>query len=102
MPKSLFDTSQAVIDYLETKPRATAIVTNPPYKNKLAQRFTEKAINEVDFVAMYLRLTFMESKGRHKLFKNYPPNVLVFSARMNCEEHKFDTFKVIEMIIMLT
>ena len=42
--------------------RVEAIVTNPPYK--AAAAFVEKAITSAPFVAMLLRLTFLESVRR--------------------------------------
>lgn len=62
------------------------IITNPPYK--YAREFVEKAIRRVKpgcKVAMFLKLTFMEGKGRRDLFKNHPPRtVYVSSARLKC------------------
>lgn len=81
------------VDYLTSPPLANAIVTNPPYSKNLAQKFVEKAISETEFCAFFVRLTFMESRPRHKLFINHPPSVLVFSGRMNCDESKFGTLK---------
>lgn len=81
------------LDFLHTHKEYPAIITNPPYKNNLAQKFSEKALNEAEFVAMFVRLTFMESVRRYNFFKKYPPNILVFSNRINCIEEKFDTYK---------
>ena len=50
------------------------IVTNPPYA--FAQEFVEKALAIIPKgrkVAMFLKLTFLEGKGRARLFENYPP-----------------------------
>lgn len=50
------------------------IVTNPPYK--YAQEFVEKSLRiipEGKKVAMFLKLTFLEGKGRKQLFANTPP-----------------------------
>jgi len=80
------------VDYLKATSVCRSIITNPPYKNGLAQKFVEKSIQESDFSAFFLRLTFMESISRHKLFTEHPPSVLVFSRRMNCQEEKFGTF----------
>lgn len=77
------------VDYLTSPTLANAVITNPPYKNGLAQKFVEKAISETDFCAFFVRLTFMESMIRYKLFTDNPPSVLVFSARINCDETKF-------------
>lgn len=62
------------------------IVSNPPYK--LAQEFIEHAmeiVTEGHKVAMFLKLTFLESSGRKKLFKKYPPKkIWVSSSRIPC------------------
>jgi hypothetical protein len=49
------------------------IITNPPYK--YAREFVEKALEIVApgcKVAMFLKLTFLEGKGRRKLFHSSP------------------------------
>ena len=65
------------------------IVTNPPYK--YAAEFVEHALDIVDEgskVAMFLKLTFLESVKRLKLFKKYPPQtVYVFSKRQVCAKN---------------
>ena len=62
------------------------IITNPPYK--YAMEFAEKALELVakyQKVAMFLKLTFMESKKRKSFFQKYPPRtVYVSSSRLNC------------------
>lgn len=62
------------------------IVTNPPYK--YAQQFVEKALSiipEGKKVAMFLKLTFLEGKGRRALFRSTPPiRVWVSSSRLKC------------------
>lgn len=62
------------------------IITNPPYK--YAQQFVEKALSLVPngyYVAMFLKLTFMEGKARKKLFENHPPKyIYVSSSRLLC------------------
>lgn len=62
------------------------IVTNPSYK--YGREFVEKALRiipEGNKVAMFLKLTFLEGKGRKELFKNYPPRyVYVSSSRLKC------------------
>lgn len=62
------------------------IITNPPYK--YAKEFVEHAL-EVSMngakIAMFLKLTFLEGKGRRELFRNNPPRtVYVSSARLQC------------------
>ena len=70
------------VDFLKcTKPFAGDIITNPPYK--YAQQFVEKALELVEeghHVAMFLKLTFMEGKGRKELFQNSPPCAFIFQV----------------------
>ena len=65
------------------------IITNPPYK--YAQEFIEKSIdnvNEGNKVAMFLKLTFLESKKRKELFEKYPFKTLyVASGRISCAKN---------------
>lgn len=62
------------------------IITNPPYK--YAKEFVEKSLKIIpngNKVAMFLKLTFLEGKGRRELFKNNPPKtVWVSSSRLKC------------------
>lgn len=62
------------------------IITNPPYR--YAREFIEKSLELIpdgNKVAMFLRIQFLESKGRYTLWKEYPPKkVYVFSGRMWC------------------
>lgn len=62
------------------------IVTNPPFK--YAQEFVENALVRVDAgrkVCMFLKLLFLESKGRKELFTKHPPKVIyISSSRINC------------------
>lgn len=72
------------------------IITNPPYK--ISRQFVEKALEVVSDgckVAMFLKLTFLESKSRRELFDKYPPKVLyVSSSRLQCAKNgDFDTYK---------
>ena len=62
---------------LEKKP-FDGVVTNPPYHKDLPRKLAEKWIQEYDYVAMFLRLTFFEGKKRNKLFTNYPPSDIIF------------------------
>ncbi len=62
------------------------IITNPPYR--YAQEFVEKALQIIPKgckVAMLLKLTFLEGKGRRHLFQTQPPvRVWVSSSRLQC------------------
>lgn len=75
------------IDFLQFNEVVDAdIITNPPYK--LAQEFIEHAmdiITEGHKVAMFLKLTFLESSGRKEMFKKHPPKkIWVSSSRIPC------------------
>jgi hypothetical protein len=69
-----WDGSTAGVDYLKAKPPAgvEAIVTNPPFKK--AQQFVEKALDEVDYIALLMRTNFLESVKRMPLFCESPPS----------------------------
>ncbi len=62
------------------------IITNPPYK--FAMEFVKKALSLVpagNKVAMFLKLTFLEGKGRKQFFLDNPPKtVYVSSSRLIC------------------
>ena len=60
------------------------ILTNPPYK--YAQQFVEKAMELTSGkVVMFLKIQFLESKARRKLFEKYPPkHVYVSTSRLRC------------------
>ena len=65
------------------------IITNPPYK--YAKEFVEKALevsSDGAKIAMFLKLTFLESKARRELFEKYPPKIVyVSSARLQCAKN---------------
>lgn len=73
------------------------IITNPPYI--YASEFVMKALSiipEGRKVAMFLKITFMEGKGRKHLFQNFPPKTIyVSSSRMNCAKNgDFSQYRV--------
>jgi len=79
-----------VIDFLENcKPWSGDIITNPPYKQ--ARQFIQKALDIVSMgnkVAMFLKLTFLESKDRKQFFLENPPKtVYVSSSRLYCAKN---------------
>ena len=85
------------VDFLKTVPGAgvetMAMVTNPPFKDSLPERFVRHAIERIGFgfVAIFARLTFMESEGRLSLFRDYPmTDVAVFGGRVNGDEDLFE------------
>lgn len=60
------------------------LITNPPYHKDLPRKITEKALSEYPYVAMFVRLTFLEGKKRKNLFTKYPPSDIIFlSDRIN-------------------
>jgi len=65
------------------------IITNPPYT--LAKEFIQKSLSiipEGNKVAMFLKLQFMEGKGRKDLFVNNPPHTIyVSSSRLMCAKN---------------
>lgn len=79
-----------VIDFLEyNKPWFGDIITNPPYKQ--ARQFIQKALDIVSIgnkVAMFLKLTFLESKERKQFFLENPPKkIYVSSSRLYCAKN---------------
>lgn len=62
------------------------IITNPPYK--YAKEFVLKALDSITVghkVAMFVKLTFLETQGRKQLFLRYPPKTIyISSSRLQC------------------
>ncbi len=65
------------------------IITNPPYS--FAREFVEKALAIIPAgrkVAMFLKLTFLEGKGRAQLFEITPPvRIWVSRSRLKCAKN---------------
>ena len=65
------------------------IITNPPYK--YAKEFVQNALEisaDGTKIAMFLKLTFLESKSRKMLFEKYPPKtVYVSRSRLKCAKN---------------
>lgn len=83
------DGTVEIIDFLNCNEKWNGdIITNPPYK--LATEFVYKALDVVNTgckVAMFLKLTFLETNKRKKLFKKYPPKyIYVSSSRLGCSK----------------
>ena len=87
----------AGVDFLQTKESHNGdIITNPPYK--YAQQFVEHALGlipEGNRVAMFLKLTFLESKNRREMFEKHPPEyIYVSSSRLQCAKGgEFEKYK---------
>lgn len=72
------------------------IITNPPFS--LAIEFIDKALSIIpkwNKVAMFLKIQFLEGKGRREFFNNAPPyRIYVFSSRISCAINgEFDKLK---------
>jgi len=70
-----------VKDYLQfQRPRRFGgIVTNPPFN--LAMQIIEKALHDAPYVAVLLRLNFLESTRRMPFFQAHPPSRIWVSSR---------------------
>ena len=80
------------VDFLATTtPFNGDIITNPPYK--YAQEFVEHALSlipEGNRVAMFLKLTFLESKNRRAMFELTPPlHICVIKPTAMCHRWRF-------------
>lgn len=65
------------------------IITNPPFK--LAEEFVEQSMRLLSTgrkAIFFLKVQFLESKGRKPLFENYPPKyVIINSERQLCAKN---------------
>jgi hypothetical protein len=84
-----WDGSKSGVDYLKAKPPAgvEAIVTNPPFK--IAQQFLEKALSEVGYIALLMRMNFLESLERIPLFCECPPSKVWVSSKRLPMMHRY-------------
>ena len=80
-------------NFLTSTKKYDNIITNPPYKYAL--EFVQHALKLSNKkVAMFLKLTFLEGKGRYHFFKENPPaKVYVFSYRAMCYRNGDKTIK---------
>lgn len=76
------------IDFLTQFPveQDVDVITNPPYS--MARQFVEKSLEIIptgNRIAMFLKLTFLESQDRSGLFSEHPPEVIYVSTnRLRC------------------
>jgi hypothetical protein len=64
------------------------LITNPPYASDFPRKLAEKAVKEYAYVALLLRLTFLEGIRRKSLFEKHPPTqILFFSDRVRFNYH---------------
>lgn len=83
------DGSVEILDFLNSNEQWDGdIITNPPYKG--VTDFVYKSLESITDghkVAMFLKLTFLETKKRRELFEKYPPKyVYVASSRLGCSQ----------------
>jgi hypothetical protein len=90
--RSLVDDIRTGVDFLSVDGRWDAVVTNPPYIDSLAEKFARKALAVSGYLAMFVRLTFLEAKGRGSWFRGEgrPSRVWIFSGRLSCDEDMID------------
>lgn len=73
-------------DFFAIKEFNGDIITNPPYKEAI--NFIQHSLDIISNgakVAMFLKLLFLESRGRKTFFQKYPPKTLyVCSGRVPC------------------
>jgi len=79
------------IDFLQSElpKNVDNIITNPPYKDGLAESFLEKSLSfNVKNIAFLCRLQFATGVSRYNnVFKKMPPSkVLIFPRRLLCSE----------------
>ena len=76
-------------DFLTLPENHNDLITNPPYK--FCKEFVEHALDispDGTKIAMFLKLTFLESQSRKELFEKYPFKTLyVFSSRRSCAKN---------------
>lgn len=80
-------TGQDVMDLKRPDKKNVGLITNPPYHKDLPRKIAEKGVNEFDFTALFVRLTFLEGKKRKKLFTEHPPSDILFLS----DRIRFDT-----------
>jgi hypothetical protein len=78
------------IDFLtEKRHDVDGVITNPPFMKNLPEKLIYRMLVDhgYDFLAIFCRMTFMESARRYKLFTELPPSrVLIMSERVHCNE----------------
>ena len=93
----LHDGTIQVMDFLQSNEKYDGdILTNPPYT--YATQFVEKALETITDghrVVMFLKLTFLESTKRRRLFELAPPETLYVSTkRVQCAMNgEFEKYK---------
>lgn len=79
------------VDFLKAQkpPEVENIITNPPYKDDLAELFLKKALSyNLQTIAFLCRLQFITGIGRYNsIYKHTPPSkILIFPRRLMCDE----------------
>lgn len=83
------DGTVEIIDFLNTDEKWDGdIITNPPFK--LGTEFVYKCLDVLQpgsKLAMFLKLTFLETRQRKELFLKHPPKTIyVSSSRLSCSK----------------
>lgn len=86
--QDFFTTDEKFLDYIDLKDSKFSIVTNPPYK--FANKWYEHAMNilpEGGKLIQFVKIQFLETGGRYKLFKKWKPKyVWSMVRRFECAQ----------------
>ena len=65
------------------------MATNPPFASATSWvEHSLELLTEGRYLALFMKITFLEGKARRELFKKYPPiRVWVSSSRLNCAKN---------------
>jgi hypothetical protein len=83
-------------DFLESEKdaRCEGMITNPPFRSNMPEKFIKHSVSLYDFTAIFCRLTLLETPRRGALFEEHPFNrMLVLSSRVNCDDVYFKETK---------
>lgn len=84
---------------LEKQGGYDAVITNPPYHKDLPRKLIEKFTSEYDYVAFFVRLTFLEGTKRKKFFEQNPPSDIIFiSDRIRFDSSKKEPVEIEDQI----
>jgi hypothetical protein len=70
-------TNQDVLE-LPQQEGYNGFITNPPYFKNLPLKIAQKGIDEYQYTALFVRLTYLEGINRRKLFEKTPPTQILF------------------------
>lgn len=79
---------------LEKQNGFDALITNPPYRSGMPLKILKKAVKEYSYVALLIRLTFLESISRYHFFNETKPSQFIFfSDRINFSNDRYSIDK---------